>query len=61
MLAEVIGVNNGLGYIINTSQRRGYIEHVYLVIALVIAMAFLSNALWNLLSRLLFPYQEHEK
>ncbi len=61
MLAEVIGVNNGLGYIINTSQRRGYIEHVYLVIALVIAMAFLSNALWNLLSRMLFPYQESEE
>ncbi len=60
MLAEVVGVNNGLGYIINTSQRRGYIEHVYLVIALVIAMAFLSNALWNLLSRVLFPYQESE-
>jgi len=61
MLAEVIGVNNGLGYIINTSQRRGYIEHVYIVIALVIGMAFLSNALWNLLSRLLFPYQDSEK
>jgi NitT/TauT family transport system permease protein len=61
MLAEVIGVNNGLGYIINTSQRRGYIEHVYIVIALVIGMAFLSNAVWNLLSRLLFPYQESEK
>jgi len=60
MLAEVIGVNNGLGYIINTSQRRGYIEHVYIVIALVIAMAFLSNAVWNLLSRLLFPYQKNE-
>lgn len=61
MLAEVVGVNNGLGYIINTSQRRGYIEHVYIVIALVIAMAFLSNAVWNLLSRLLFPYQDSEK
>ncbi|MCG6862160.1 MAG: ABC transporter permease subunit, partial [Chromatiaceae bacterium] len=60
MLAEVIGVSNGLGYIINTSQRRGYIEHVYIVIALVIAMAFLSNAVWNLLSRLFFPYQENE-
>ena len=61
MLAEVIGVNNGLGYIINTSQRRGYIEHVYVVIALVIVMAFLSNAFWSLLSRLFFPYQEREE
>jgi NitT/TauT family transport system permease protein len=58
MLAEVIGVQNGLGYIINTSQRRGYIEHVYIVIVLVIGMAFLSNALWNLLNRILFPYEE---
>jgi NitT/TauT family transport system permease protein len=58
MLAEVIGVQNGLGYIINTSQRRGYIEHVYVVIAVVMLMAFLSNALWNLAHRLLFPYEQ---
>jgi NitT/TauT family transport system permease protein len=58
MLAEVIGVQNGLGYIINTSQRRGYIEHVYIVILLVILMAVLSNALWIWTGRLLFPFEE---
>ena len=58
MLAEVLGVQNGLGYIINTSQRRGYIEHVYIVIFLVILMAVVSNALWTLTGRLLFPFEQ---
>jgi NitT/TauT family transport system permease protein len=58
MLAEILGVQNGLGYIINTSQRRGYIEHVYVVIFLVILMAVLSNALWSLAGRLLFPFEQ---
>jgi NitT/TauT family transport system permease protein len=57
MLAETIGVTNGLGYIINTSNRRGYIEHVYVVIGLVIALAFVCNALWSLLIRILFRYE----
>ncbi|MFC1706557.1 ABC transporter permease [Planctomycetota bacterium] len=58
MLAETIGVTSGLGYIINTSRRRGYIEHVYVVIALVIVMAFVCNALWNLIIRICFRYEK---
>lgn len=57
MLAEMNGVDQGLGYIINVSQKRGMVEHVMIVIVLVVALAFVCNTIWNLLIRVLFPYE----
>jgi NitT/TauT family transport system permease protein len=57
ILAEQIGVDNGLGYIIWTSERRSHPEHVYVVILLIMLLAFLINALWTLVIDLLFPHE----
>ena len=48
----------GLGGIIITSQRRGPREHIYLVLLVIVAVAFLTDKLWVALGRRLFPYRE---
>jgi NitT/TauT family transport system permease protein len=57
LLAEMVDVGRGLGGIIITSQRRGPREHIYLVLLIIVAVAFLTDKLWAALGRRLFPYR----
>jgi len=57
LLAEMVDVGRGLGGIIITSQRRGPREHIYLVLLVIVAVAFLTDKLWVALGRRLFPYR----
>jgi NitT/TauT family transport system permease protein len=61
LLAEMVDVGRGLGGIIITSQRRGPREHIYLVLLIIVAVAFLTDRLWVALGRRLFPYQEAKR
>jgi NitT/TauT family transport system permease protein len=58
LLAEMVDVGRGLGGIIITSQRRGPREHIYLVLLVIVVVAFLTDKLWVTLGRRLFPYRE---
>jgi len=58
LLAEMVDVGRGLGGIIITSQRRGPREHIYLVLLVIVAVAFLTDKLWVTLGRRLFPYRQ---
>jgi NitT/TauT family transport system permease protein len=57
VLAEVVVKEGGLGDLISTAQRRGNIEHVYVVIIFITVIAFLADFCWARLGRLLFPYR----
>jgi NitT/TauT family transport system permease protein len=57
LLAEMVDVGRGLGGIIITSQRRGPREHIYLVLLVIVTVAFLTDKLWVALGRRLFPYR----
>jgi NitT/TauT family transport system permease protein len=57
ILAEVVDVA-GLGGLIMTSQRRGWPGHIYLVLLVIVAIAFLTDKLWAVVGRWLFPYRE---
>jgi len=61
LLAEMVDIGKGLGGIIITSQRRGPREHIYLVLALIVAVAFLTDKLWVALGNRLFPWQESRR
>jgi ABC-type nitrate/sulfonate/bicarbonate transport system permease component len=61
LLAEMVDIGHGLGGIIITSQRRGPREHIYLVLLIIVAVAFLTDKLWQGVGRWLFPYREHER
>lgn len=57
LLAEMVDINGGLGDIIITSQRRGPREHIYLVLLVIIGVAFVTDKLWTTIGRALFPYR----
>lgn len=59
MLAETINTTNGLGYLINTSQRRGLTEHVYLTLIVIGLLAWLIDWGLRLLEKRLFAYKNN--
>ena len=61
LLAEMVDVGRGIGGIIITSQRRGPREHIYLVLLIIVAVAFLTDRLWVAVGRRLFPYREAKR
>jgi NitT/TauT family transport system permease protein len=61
LLAEMVDVGRGLGGIIITSQRRGPREHIYLVLVIIVAVAFLTDKLWATVGRWLFPYRDQKR
>jgi NitT/TauT family transport system permease protein len=58
ILAEMVVLEGGIGDIIIVSQRRGPREHIYLVLLVIVAIAFLTDKLWAAAGRRLFPYRE---
>jgi len=58
ILAEMGAADRGLGQIVIVAQRRGPKEHIYLVLLVIVAIAYLTDRLWVWLGRKLFPYLE---
>jgi ABC-type nitrate/sulfonate/bicarbonate transport system permease component len=61
LLAEMVDMRSGVGGIIMTSQRRGPREHIYLVLLIIVAVAFLTDKLWAWVGRQLFPYKAAQR
>jgi len=61
VLAEVVVLADGLGYLVAFSQRRGPREHIYLVILVITLIAWAADLGWTSLGRLLFPYKRAVK
>jgi len=61
LLAEMVDMGRGVGGIIMISQRRGPREHIYLVLLIIVAVAFVTDKLWQLVGRWLFPYRQEER
>lgn len=61
ILAEMVDIGKGLGGIIIISQRRGPREHIYLVLLVIVAIAFLTDKLWAWGGKVLFPYRERRR
>jgi NitT/TauT family transport system permease protein len=56
ILAEMVAAERGLGQIIIIAQRRGPREHIYLVLVVIVLIAYLTDKLWVWLYNHLFPY-----
>lgn len=59
MLAEVINAESGIGALIINSQRRGFMEHVYLCLFIITLVAWAIDRSIMLLQRQLFPHIKH--
>jgi NitT/TauT family transport system permease protein len=61
LLAEMVDIGRGVGGLVIISQRRGPREHIYLVLLVIVALAYLTDKIWALLERRFFPCQEEER
>jgi NitT/TauT family transport system permease protein len=58
-LAESVDPKAGLGYVMFLGERRAeHRPHIYVVIVLIVALAFLVNTAWAWVERKLYPYRE---
>ena len=57
VLAEVVVLVDGLGFLVQISFRRGPREHIYLVIVIITLIAWAFDLAWEWLGRRLFPYR----
>ncbi len=60
ILAEVVNAEQGLGYLISISERRGHTASIFAVIAVIVAIAVACDRAWRLAGRYLFPYKRKE-
>jgi ABC-type nitrate/sulfonate/bicarbonate transport system permease component len=58
LLAEMVDIGKGLGGLIIVSQRRGPREHIYVILVVIVLVAFLTDKVWTSLEKRLFPYRE---
>ena len=58
VLAEVVVMVDGLGFLIQNSFRRGPREHIYLVILVITLIAWAADLAWQQLGKVLFPYRQ---
>ena len=56
ILAEVVNAEQGLGYLISISERRGHTASIFAIIIVIVLIAIACDQLWRLGGRLLFPY-----
>lgn len=61
LLAEMVDIGKGVGGLIITSQRRGPREHIYLVLIAIVLLAYLTDVLWGVVGRKLFPFREAKR
>lgn len=60
-LAESVDPKAGLGYVMFLGERRAeHRPHIYVVIVVIVALAFLVNSAWLRVERWLYPYREAE-
>jgi NitT/TauT family transport system permease protein len=57
VLAEVVVMVDGLGFLVQNSFRRGPREHIYLVILVITLIAWAADLAWERLGQVLFPYR----
>jgi NitT/TauT family transport system permease protein len=57
VLAEVVVMVDGLGFLIQNSFRRGPREHIYLVILAITLIAWIADLAWERMGQVLFPYR----
>lgn len=57
ILAEIVGAEGGIGYLISISQRRAMTADVYLLLVVIIVIAFITDKIWEAVGDWLFPYR----
>ena len=59
ILAEVVAAQQGLGYLIQVSERRGHTHATFAIIIVIVIIAVLCDQAWRAGGRKLFPYRRN--
>jgi NitT/TauT family transport system permease protein len=57
ILAEVVNAQQGLGYLISVSERRGHTAAIFAVIIVIVGIAVACDQAWRITGRWLFAYR----
>lgn len=60
MLAELINAEQGLGYLINMSEKRSLTTHMFLILFVITAIAYVIDRTMVFFERGLFPYKHDQ-
>jgi NitT/TauT family transport system permease protein len=58
ILAEVVNAQNGIGYLMSISERRGQTASIFAIIIVIVLIATLVDHLWRVAGNWLFPYKK---
>ena len=58
ILAEVINAQNGIGYLMFASERRGQTASIFAIIIVIVLIATISDKIWKSLGTTFFPYRK---
>ena len=58
ILAEVVAAQQGLGFLIQMSERRGHTNATFAIIIVIVAIAVVCDQAWRAGGRSLFPYRK---
>jgi len=62
ILAEMVDMTaGGVGAMILVSQRQGPREHIYLILVAIVALAYLTDLLWQFVGDRFFPYRREKR
>ena len=57
ILAEVVNAEDGLGYLISISEKRGHTATMFAIIVVIVVIAVICDQIWKYVGALLFPYR----
>lgn len=57
ILAEVVAAQQGLGFLIQMSERRGHTNATFAIILVIVSIAVICDQAWRMGGRALFPYR----
>ena len=57
ILAEVVNGQQGLGFLISMSERRGHTNATFAVIIVIVVIAIICDKVWKAVGKTLFPYR----
>lgn len=58
ILAEVVNAQNGIGYLMSVSERRGKTASIFAIIIVIVLIATLFDHMWRVTGNWLFPYKK---
>ena len=57
ILAEVVNAQSGIGYLMETSSRRGCTNKIFAIIIVIVVIATLCDRIWKVTGQWLFPHK----